>query len=394
MNKIPIIAFAPHPWKESEWMNRQQLLSRLGKRGWPVVYSTGALDIWQRNGEQWQTAPLAGQTEASDHVALFHAGKLFPRWRKFPSYDRWAIEHHAKRLKRAAGLKANDTDFIALPFNPVFWPYVEALNPRFVAFHIYDAFSKMLAWDKALEANYHALLERADLVAAASEAMAEDAPSRFHGKIKILHNGVDTELFDDKKQHACPADLAAIPSPRIANTGNTNRKIDLKLIVEIAQRKPEWNWVFIGKVDHEGLKSEPELAVALEQCESLPNVYFLGEKNRLEIPAYSGNMDVNVICYRIEQGNWAAAGYPLKLNEYLAVGKPVVSSPIEAVKTHFSDCVAIAETTDDWIAAIEQALTQGGVGSPALRQTIARQNSWDNRVDQLEQWLHELIQAV
>jgi hypothetical protein len=49
MNKLPIVAFAPHPWKESEWMNRQQLLSRMGKRGWPVIYSQGAMDIWQRN---------------------------------------------------------------------------------------------------------------------------------------------------------------------------------------------------------------------------------------------------------------------------------------------------------------------------------------------------------
>jgi glycosyltransferase involved in cell wall biosynthesis len=208
-------------------------------------------------------------------------------------------------------------------------------------------------------------------------------------KVKILHNGVDIDLFDNSIEHACPADLTAIPRPRIANIGAINRKIDLTLVAEIAETRPEWHWVFIGKVIKQQLYEDIEATAAFEKCESLPNVHFLGEKNRLAIPAYAQHSDINVICYRIKEGEWVSAGYPLKLNEYLAVGKPVIASPMQAIKSHFSNYVSIASTKEEWIKAIELAQLQGGVGTPEQRKKIAGQNSWDNRVDSLEKWFLE-----
>jgi hypothetical protein len=91
------------------------------------------------------------------------------------------------------------------------------------------------------------------------------------------------------------------------------------------------------------------------------------------------------MCYRTDPGGWWVAIYPLKLHEYLAVGRPVVSADLEAVRP-FMSVLSIAVTVDEWISAIEQALDE----EPSMveaRRTVARANTWDDRVDQLMGWL-------
>lgn len=392
MKKLPIIAFAPHPWNEPQWMNRQQLLSRLGKRGWPIIYSDGALDVWQRQTTRWQQASWFGTIEQKDNVSIYHSGKILPRWQKSQFVDEFAIQQHILHLKRALNLGSKETSFITLTFHPLFWPYVETLNSKYVVFHIYDLFSKMHTWNSSLEAMYQNLLNRADLITASSEAMIHDLSEKQLNKVKILHNGVDIDIFNQTLSYTCPQDLAAIPHPRIINIGNINRKIDLPLIVEIAKQRPEWHWALVGNIMTSELESDSETAPALQDSKNLPNIHFLGEKNRLEIPAYVQHVDINTICYRVKASDWVSAGYPLKLNEYLAMGKPVISSSIDAVKKQFSSVVDIASTPQEWIAAIEKALIQGGIGSHQSRIAMSKQNSWDNRVDNLESWLTEMIQ--
>ena len=95
------------------------------------------------------------------------------------------------------------------------------------------------------------------------------------------------------------------------------------------------------------------------------------------------------MCYRTE-GGWWVAGYPLKMHEYLAGGGPIISSDLSAVRP-FSQVIDIAHTPDEWTAAIERALTSGGVGTPEQRRAVAHENTWDQRVDQLEEWLLKMI---
>lgn len=391
MKKLPIIAFAPHPWHEPEWMNRQQLLTRLGKRGWPVVYSNGSLNIWQRQNTQWKQATWLGAVEKTDNVTLYHSGKFFPRWQNSQAYDQLAIQFHSFHLKRSLALSYHDTSFITLAFHPAYWPYVKSLNSKFVAFHIYDLYSKMHRWDDSFEKMYQNLLDRADIITASSEAMVEKLSEKHLNKVKILHNGVDTDLFRDV-ENPCPEELKPIPHPRIMSIGTINRKIDLPLIVKIAKLKPKWHWVFVGNLIQNELVNDTYSASALSEFNSLKNIHYLGERSRLDIPPYIQHSDVNVICYRIRDGEWVAAGYPLKLNEYLSTGKPVIASPMDAIKRYFTDVVDIADSSQQWIIAIEKALSQGGVGTPLSRIATSKLNSWDNRVDNLESWLLEIIQ--
>jgi glycosyltransferase involved in cell wall biosynthesis len=184
--------------------------------------------------------------------------------------------------------------------------------------------------------------------------------------------------------------LANIPRPRIANIGALNRKIDFALISEIANIRPDWHWVLIGRVHQSELSADmEEWRYGLDDCRALPNVHFLAERPRASIPAYLNHMDVNTICYRIHQNDWVVSGYPVKLNEYLAVGKPIVAAAQEAIVQYFSSVVDVARNKEEWLAAIERALA-GGVGTPEQRRAVALENSWETRVDLLERWLLDL----
>ena len=225
MNRPPIIALARIPWVGT-WMNRQQLLSRLASRGWPVVYSNGALSIWDRYSGDWARAPWLGRFERRDGIVLDRPGRWFPRWQRWPAWDRMVLRRHARRLRRAAKLPTGG-DGIAFLFEPGDWPYVEHLNCRHVVYHVYDIHALVGDWPTVSGDMEGRLVARADLLTAASKAMARALPGDGAGKARILHNGADADFFIAAANSVCPTDLAAVPHPRIGYSGAINRKVDL-----------------------------------------------------------------------------------------------------------------------------------------------------------------------
>lgn len=367
-------------------MNRQNLLSRLAARGWPIVYSHGALSLWERKGSGWKMAPLLNSIEYMDGVSVVRPGRATARWPRSSTWDRWSIRRHCDFMRSALGDRGRHV--AAFCFDPSFAPYVDELRPKWLFFHAYDVYSRMRYWDERKQKEFERLLARADLVTAATEAIAESLPLGTEREVRVLHNGADVSMFADASQLPCPADLAAIPHPRIGNAGTLNRKMDFGLIADIAEIKPDWHWVLVGKVAVAEIEGDTEARAGFARCKAMKNIHMLGERNRLEVPAYVGHMDVNTICYRIRPNEWVSAGYPVKLNEYLAAGLPVVAAPQDAIRRYFSDVAFIAEGVDGWIAALAAAIKESdSAGRASLRIHRATENSWDNRVDQLETWI-------
>jgi glycosyltransferase involved in cell wall biosynthesis len=151
------------------------------------------------------------------------------------------------------------------------------------------------------------------------------------------------------------------------------------LIARLARRRPQWQFVLIGEVRN--LDGPSRAAQADAQRE--PNVHFLPLKPREMVPHYVCSMDVNIMCYRLADDLWVEGIYPLKLHEYLAAGRPVVSADVPSIRP-FGHVVAIARNWQQWERAIEVALTSGEPGSTADRRRVAEANSWNARVRQLE----------
>ena len=384
-SKPPIVAFAHHPWDEPEWMNRQQLLSRLGKLGWSVAYSHGTLDWWLRGSPAWQASPLFNRIIDRDHIREIVPGRLGARWRRYSKFDRFQIERHA-RFVRAAVAKPGER-IIALLFDPQFYPYIEHLEPCDVAFHAYDVYAHQSGWNEEKEKFQSDLLDNAKVITASSAAIA-----RHLGRegIHIIPNGADVDAFINSSALPEPDDLKAIPHPRISYVGTINRKVDFPLIELIARANPNLQWVLVGRVEDNELISDDYNGESYIRCKSLSNVHFLGQKHRSEVPAYVGNMDINTMCYRADNAGWWTAGSPLKLYEYLSAGKPILSSALESV-IGTSPTIHICTTTTEWKNSIDKIIQNPFTQYQEEAIKKIHNNSWDSRTKDLEKIIQEAI---
>ncbi len=392
-----IIAFDVNNWY-GPWMNRQQLFSRLAPRGWNIVYSNGQATLWERNQYIFKTLPFWARHDLVNGVAVDVPGKALASWPVITPW-RWLSRFlHAQQLKSlsrkySAQHNGNRQPLIAYIFHPSFYPYVQALKPDFLIFHVRDAYPEEPGWTPEDQAVFEKLTNEADLILASGQAMASCLPSNHKHRAVIIPNGADAKTFINGTNAPCPDDLADIPHPQICYAGRLNAKIDLPLLLELAQSRPSYHFIIIGIiVTAKNIEGQDAWLSALEKIQKLPNVHYLGPKSPADLPAYITRTDVNIMIYAMhaENARWAKFCYPLKLHEYLAAGQPVVSSPLPAV-SEFQDVVACANTKEEWLNAIEDAIRNGGAGTKKQRQATAQANSWDERTNQLEKTIQTLI---
>lgn len=380
-----VLALAHTIWTE-RWMNRQQLLSRVGKHT-TVLYSNAAWYTWNRQDPRWQASPLIGRFDSMDNVTVEQVPRLLLRSPRFATLDRWVVRAQARRWTR--WLKAHGEGPLLMHlFHPEFEVYIDEVRPDAVVYHPYDLYEHMPGWTSWLHEFEDRVLRRADRVITSSEVTARRLTERSGAEVTVIPNGADIQLFGAARRAdaPCPGDLAQIPMPRIGYIGSLQPTVDLLLLANLARRHPEWHIVFVGD---RSPSVDEATAEGLRQCELLENVHFLGMKSREAVPGYMLNMDVNILCWRVGEGLWADAAYPLKLQEYLACGKPVVTSDIAAVQP-FADVLRIAHDVDDWDLAISEAVSGRGPGDSAARIAVAERNSWDDRAVRLLACLDQL----
>ena len=380
------VVLAPNRW-DGVWMNRQQIFSRLARRHF-VLYSTGA-----RKFRHWDAGRrLRGRGEVSrpGEVLVDEPSSLLRRAPRVPMWDRFVIRRTARRWRRLAG-PSEAGPLIAYVFHPKFWPYIEHLDADYLVYHAYDLYERNRGWNRKLDTFQRLLLERADVAVSSSETLASALAIKYGRVSTVVANGADYDAFAAAAdaRRAEPADLAAIPRPRIGYTGALSRKVDFELIATLARRRQQWQFVLIGE-----LRSlDDDARTALEKAQREPNVHILTAKPHEIVPDYVCAMDVNIMCYRLADDLWVDATYPLKLHEYLAAGLPVVSADVPSVRP-FAEVVAIARDPQQWERAIEVALTTGAPGTPATRRQVAAANSWNARVRQLEAELSVLADGA
>jgi glycosyltransferase involved in cell wall biosynthesis len=361
-------------------MNRQQLLSRLAANGAFVVYSTGQWYSWHRHDPAWRAAPAFGRVQHADGVRIAHAPRWLLRVPRSPRLDRLAIRLEARRLRRLLP-NAGRAGFTLYVFHPVFQPYAEALQPTRLVYHAYDLFALTPDWNTELARQEQWLLDHADLRIASSGITAARLEDRGGRCVQTLPNAADVRRFDRARHEPPPPDLAAIPRPWIGYVGNINIKVDLALIAELAARRPQWQFVLIGQVG----VLDNEASEALARCRGLPNIHELGGKAYTEVPGYVAQIDVGLMAYRIRANLWTTALEPLKLYEYLAAGRPVVSAGMAAIE-RFRDVVSVAGSAEEWEYAIAAALNGDGA-SPERRRAAGAKHDWSARVATLQKWL-------
>ena len=223
------------------------------------------------------------------------------------------------------------------------------------------------------------LLRQADVVAANSIYLADYA--REHNPLHSHYIGQGCVLarYQAHRSYSVPADVAAVPRPIIGFTGLlTVLRLDSDLLVALARRRPAWSFVLAGPED-EHFQQSP--------LHALPNVYFLGRKAPEELPAYLSHFDV---CINPQAVNEVTVGnYPLKIDEYLAMGKPIVATYTRTMEL-FQDHVHLARGEDEWIALVEKALTEHDDVRAQAGIAFAQSHTWAASVGYLYDALSQL----
>lgn len=385
----PIIALAQNEW-DGPWMNRQELLSRLAGRGWAVVYSNGALTVWNRAGRRWHNAKLTGRVRCVDGVLVDEPGRLLVRWPGRTLWDKPMLTVHARRLRKAVNATRGDP-LILQVFSPNFLDYVRALDPTRLAFHIHDFYPGFPGWSSEKQRRLDELAERADLITLAGPDMVSCLPRSARHRARPLYNAGNPERYIEANSEPCPADLASIDHPRIGYVGNINGKCDFDLVLRLALMRPDWQWVFVGDVAL-GRSSDRAKWDACLECD---NVHWLGMKDRFDVPRYVTNMDVNALLFRTHGENvgWVQYTNPLRVNGALASGKPIIGADIRTFR-RLRPLVEVAAGAEEWAAALERAFHSPNDEARRQRQERSRQSSWDTRAVQLEKWFFEMVDGV
>ncbi|HEY0477771.1 MAG TPA: glycosyltransferase [Kofleriaceae bacterium] len=259
--------------------------------------------------------------------------------------------------------------------------YVGTLGEDLAVYYCVDEWSMFSYLDRdQTVAAERRLLERVDAVFAINHALA-DAKRAVNRATFVSPHGVDHAQFARALDPALavPADLAALPGPRIGFYGTLRDWVDFALIAHIARARPAWSIALIGQV-----------LCDVSAVSGLPNVHLLGQKRHDELPAYCRGFDAGMIPYRIDERMTFVN--PLKLREYLSAGVPVVSTPVPEVVRYAHLC-RVADTPDAFVAALDAALAEASPAARRARSEAMANETWSARVAEVTSKIAEIAQS-
>lgn len=215
------------------------------------------------------------------------------------------------------------------------------------------------------------IMQKADRIFATS-AYLKKLKKSFSEKIELIPNVADSQHFKKAQSNATriPDDIAIIKKPIIGFIGAVDRfKVDFKLIKYCAKQNPGFSFILIGPIGHGD-------STMVEKLPREKNIHYFGERPYDTLPNYVKAFDVCLIPYRLTP--YTHACFPLKLFEYLAAGKPVVSSNLPAIDG-VRHIVYIGDNPDNFNRSIREALEEDNLERIKVRQKVADENSWDKR---------------
>ena len=238
--------------------------------------------------------------------------------------------------------------YVSWYYTPMALGFSRHLEPLAVAYDCMDELSAFRGAPPALLHREAELLKLADVVFTGGQSLYEAKRDR-HPNVHAFPSSVDVAHFATaRRQLQEPADQGFIPHPRLGFFGVVDERMDLGLLEAVADARPDWQLIIIGPV----VKIDPA------SLPRRPNLHFLGGKLYTELPAYLSGWDVAMLPFARNESTRFIS--PTKTPEYLAAGKPVVSTSIRDVVRPYGDLglVHIADTPEDFVRACEAAMTE------------------------------------
>jgi len=304
-----------------------------------------------------------------------------------PIYAPWRDGLLAKAARGALVLQVRSVMRVRGMRRPLIWiacptaaDIVESLPRCGVVFQLSDFYGALFSENSGATDGTACAQERrigacADLIVCASDRLHERARERFDNAEYVDH-GVDFELFDAAIGGDRPREFAGVAEPLIGFFGNLDgNTVDRVLLDRVIEMRPQYRFALVGP-----------MATDFETLRERTNVIAVGQQPYREIPRFGAAFDVCLMPWL--QNEWIEHCNPVKLKEYLALGKPVVSTPFPELKRCASLCYTGGDA-DAFAQAIDRALAEDGPERRQARRDWASQNTWDAKFRRILQLLSD-----
>lgn len=371
---FPVIVHSHLRW-DFVWQRPQQIFSRLAAHH-PITFieepmwqgSERRLEISEPYPSVVRVVPVLRAADQNDDTDIRYA----------------AVLALLRRVLRESPLLRTRFE------SPIQWFYSPMAAPYFLdgidaAATVYDCMDELAQFRFAppsLREREQLLISRADVVFTGGYQLFQ-SKSRYHSNVHFYGCGVDAEHFSKARlpETEVPAEVARLPRPVFGYFGVIDERLDYALLAQIAHEMPDASIVMVG----------PFAKVEQRSLPHLPNIHWLGQRAYTDLPALVKSFDVCLMPFALNE----ATQYinPTKTLEYMAAGKPVVSTAVPDVLHHFTPIVDVAQTVEDFIAAIQSALRSPR--AELIEQGIDRANraSWDSIVSAMRGHMLDSVRA-
>ena len=308
----------------------------------------------------------------SDSLTVYATPPLWPFGNRYRTINRTNQKAQARYIRRVMESHAFGDDTVLWCYSPSAADIIDLLPHRAVVYDCVDrhsAYGGLMNPDlvDAMDAD---LARRADVVFATAQGL-HDRLKECNENTFLIPNGVNFELFNKAAggELSFPDDLFNIKNPILGYVGMLQPCTDLEMLAMAADSKPEWSFVLIG---------QPLPGVDIAPLEARPNIHLLGLKQHKELPRYLARFDLCLNLFR--PGTLSKDVSPLKFYEYLATGKPIVSTPQPLQVMDFADSIYIGDSLGSFLTACDHALGERNPWMAEQRVRYAKSASWDARV--------------
>jgi glycosyltransferase involved in cell wall biosynthesis len=384
------------------WQGPQEIASRLARAGNRVLYveNTGvrsprwedARRVRQRLVRWAGAATRRGVRQIEPN--LFVCSPLV-----MPPFGAHWQETMNQRVLLKAIAQAADTLGLR---DPVLWSFLPTntandiirlmRTPRsLVLYYCVADFMQLASDPQRLLESERALVAMSDLVFAQGPELAAHCSGAPNG-VRIVPYGVDLELFSIRDNAAIASShdgngqrfslLRDLKRPIIGYVGGVHRHVDMRLLEAMARARSNWSWAYVGP-----------LQTAAAELNRLDNVHLFGHRPHRELPNYIAQFDVCTVPYM--SSAYTRTVVPTKINEYLAMGKSVIATPLPSVcdfnRQH--DVMSIADAhPHSFIRAIEHALASpGDQATTDRRRGVAALSDWQKRLEEMSGWIEDAL---
>jgi len=360
------------------WQGHQEIMSRLAARGHRVLFveNTGVRApkvrdlgrLRQRVYNWWRSTK--GFREERPNLFVYSPILVpLPYSRVARVLNRFVLLAALRRWMRATGF-----------YRPIVWTFLPTplaldllkdLDPQLTIYYCIDDLASSSPGARRIVASEERLFRNADLVFVTSERLRERA-ARFTDRLHLFPFGVNLERFEAVRAspEPLPQDVQSLRRPIVGYVGGIHQWVDQDLVASVAAAMHDASFAMVGPQQTD-----------LSRLEACPNVRLYGQRPHPDVPRYVKAFDVGIVPYRNTE--YTANVYPTKLNEYLAMGIPVVATDLPEIRRFVAEhgpVVEIARDAATFATAIRAALADSSADETARRIEVAHSNSWTSRV--------------